>query len=111
VISSYGEVWYMGNIIWHDAPYDERGNLARFQVVVIATKRPPRYVLETCTFPLGYPYPLDHPRSSSMILETDLPPCVPFLVDSIYISRWSCSDMGLGDFGLHNQIHDPSNWV
>ena len=77
----------MENIVWLDGPYDERANLARFQVVVIATKRPPRYVLETCTFPLGCLYPRDHPRSSSMIHSTDLPPCVPFLVDSIYISQ------------------------
>jgi len=101
----------MENIVWLDGPYDERANLARFQVVVIATKRPPRYVLETCTSPLGYLYPRDHPRSSSMIRSTDLPLYVPFLVDSIYISQSSYSDMGLGDFGLNSQIHDPSKWV
>jgi len=101
----------MGNIVWLDGPYDEHANLARFLVVVIVMMKLPHCVLETCTFPLGCLYPRDHPRSSSMIHSTDLRLCVPILVDSIYISLSSCSDMDLGDFELYDQIHDPSRWV
>jgi hypothetical protein len=92
----------MANTTWLGVPYDEHANLARFQVVVIVTKKPPHCVLETCTFPPGYRYPSDRPRSSSMIHSTDFPLYVPSLVGSIYISLSFCNDMDLGDFELYD---------
>ena len=94
----------MVNIAWLDVPYDEHANWARFQVVVIGTRKPPHCVLETCTFPPEYQYPSDHPRSSSMIHPTDFRLYVPSLVDNTCISQSSCSDMDLGDFALNDQI-------
>jgi hypothetical protein len=105
VISSYDEVLCMANITWLGVPYDERANLARLQEVVIVTRKLPHCVLETCTFPPGYLYPSDHPRSSSMTHSTGFRLYVPSLVDSICISLSSCSDKDLGDFGLNSQIH------
>jgi hypothetical protein len=95
----------MANIIWLGVPYDEHVNLARFQVVVIATKKLRHCVLEICTFPPMYLYPSDRPRSSSMIHSTDLPLYVPFLVDSIYRSQSSCSGKDSGGFALNGQPH------
>lgn len=94
----------MVNIAWLDVLYDEHANLARFQVVVIGTRKPPHCVLETCTFPPEYQYPSDRPRSSSMIHRTDSRLDVPSLVDNTCISQSSYSDMDLGDFALNNQI-------
>ena len=94
----------MVNIAWLDVPYDEHANWARFQVVVIGTRKPPHCVLETCTFPPEYQYPSDRPRSSSMIHPTDFRLYVPSLVDNTCISQSSCSDMDLGDFALNDQI-------
>jgi hypothetical protein len=101
VISSYDEVLCMANITWLGVPYDERANLARLQEVVVVKTTLPHCGLEICTFPPGYRYPSDRPRSSSMILPTDSPLYVPSLVGSIYISQSSCNGMGLGDFELH----------